>query len=219
MSEQHVREEFDRWAAAGRGESMARGHRDVTEQAFDRVDFTAADRVLDVGCGIGWAAALTRELGAGRAYGVDLSPAMVERGGSRMVAGSATALPFRDGAFTKLVSVESIYYYGDLDAALREIRRVAANGARFVCVIDLYADNPGAHTWVEALDVDVHLLSAAQYSERFKAAGFAQVETHQIVDRRPMDTEDAFEPSRWFPTYADYRTYRELGALLIDAVA
>lgn len=198
---------------------MARGHRDVTEQAFRMVDFTADDRVLDVGCGIGWAADLAGSLGAGRTFGVDISPAMVSRGGARLVAGSATALPFRDGAFTKLVSVESIYYYGDIDTALGEFRRVAADGARCVCVIDLYGDNPGAHAWVPALDVDVHLFTAAEWSDRFRAAGFREVATRQIVDRRPVDTEDAFEPSRWFPTYADYRTYRELGALMIDAIA
>jgi len=221
VSEKHVREEFDRWAEAGRGESMGRGHRDVTEQALDLATFTAEDRVLDVGCGVGWAVHLMLERGAGRGVGIDISPGMVARAasGAHFVTASATALPFADRAFSKILSVESIYYYGDLDGALREIRRVTAPGGRFLCVIDLYADNPGSQSWVEALEVPVHNLTAAQYRERFETAGFARAETVQIVDRRPVETEAEFEPSRWFPDYGSYKTYRDLGALLIDAHA
>jgi len=221
MSERNVRDEFDRWAESGRGESMARGHHDVTVQALDGVAFGAAQRVLDVGCGVGWAVHLMLERGAGRGVGIDISPKMVGRArdGAAFVAGSATALPFADGAFDVVLSVESIYYYGDLDRALREIRRVTARGGRFVCVIDLYADNPGSASWVQALDVPVHHLSAAAYRERLLAAGFATARSEQVVDRRPIDSEEAFEPSRWFPDYASYRTYRELGALLLEAGA
>ena len=46
--------EFDTWAHAGRAESMAKGHRDVTGQALDQWDLTDTDHTLDVGCGNGW---------------------------------------------------------------------------------------------------------------------------------------------------------------------
>jgi len=223
MSEANVRREFDDWAERGRGESMARGHRDVTDQALDRVAFGPGDRVLDVGCGIGWAVQLMLERGAGRGVGIDLSPEMVARAKrddrASFVAGTATSMPFADGAFTAVLSVESLYYYADLDRAIGEIRRVCAPGARFSCVLDLYADNPGTHQWVEALDVDVHNLSAAEYRARFLAAGFSEASSLQVVDRRPVETPEEFEPSRWFPEYGSYRTYRELGALVVEAVA
>ncbi len=218
-----VAAEFDSWAEAGRGESMADGHGDMTAQALDRVDFDSDDRALDLGCGIGWGAREMLARGCGWAAGVDLSAAMLARApagaGAGYAVSRAEALPFVGGTFTRVLTVEALYYCLDLPAALRELRRVCADGARVVCLLDLYADNPGAHGWVDALDVDVHLLSAAQWAEAFRNAGFAGAETDAIVDRRPLTSAEEFEPSRWFADYASYRGYRELGGLLIDAVA
>ena len=55
MSEDALRIEFNEWAKAGRGESMERGHRPVGEQAIARMQVGHGARVLDVGCGSGWA--------------------------------------------------------------------------------------------------------------------------------------------------------------------
>ena len=51
------------------------------------------------------------------------------------------------------------------------------------------------------------------------AAGFGHVTTARIVGREPIEAEDEFTPSRWFPDHAAYVTYRTEGALLLDAVA
>jgi len=218
-----VREEFDRWALAGRADEMARGHRDVTEQALDRVRFSSRDRALDVGCGNGWAVELMKERGAVSVFGVDLSPEMLRRAKPdlvpRICAASATRLPFQGGAFTRVLSVEALYYCPDLDGALREIRRVCANGARFLCIVDLYAENPGSRGWVQALAVDVHLLPESEYVHRLRAAGFRQVQTIRLRDRRPGFRGEDFRPTVWFPTYEDYTAYREAGGLLIEAEA
>jgi ubiquinone/menaquinone biosynthesis C-methylase UbiE len=167
-----------------------------------------------------------RDRGAGRAVGIDLSPAMVSRmrrsPGVHLLAGSATALPFRDATFTRVLSVESLYYYGELDRALRELRRVCRDKARAVFVLDLYEDNAGSHGWVRVLEhsgVNVHLLSATQYQEKLTAAGFSHVHTDRLVDRRPTTPRNEFAASRWFPTYELYATFCESGSLLIDATA
>ena len=60
---EHLRLEFNDWARAGKGESMERGHRPVGEQAIDRMQIPPDARVLDVGCGSGWAGGMTAALG------------------------------------------------------------------------------------------------------------------------------------------------------------
>ena len=60
MDEQ-LRTEFNEWARAGKGESMELGHRPVGEQAIARMNVPADARVLDVGCGSGWATRLLAE--------------------------------------------------------------------------------------------------------------------------------------------------------------
>ncbi|HEX3145214.1 MAG TPA: hypothetical protein VHQ64_14675, partial [Pyrinomonadaceae bacterium] len=60
MDEQ-LRTEFNEWARAGKGESMEHGHRPVGEQAIARMRVEPDSRVLDIGCGSGWASRLLAE--------------------------------------------------------------------------------------------------------------------------------------------------------------
>src|SRR5438874_8572418 len=78
MSDAQLRTEFNEWARAGKGESMERGHRPVGEQAIARMRVTTDARVLDVGCGSGWATRLLAGLAInGRVTGIDISNEMV----------------------------------------------------------------------------------------------------------------------------------------------
>src|SRR5256885_6876031 len=108
MDEQ-LRTEFNQWARAGKGESMERGHRPVGEQAIAKMRVNPEARVLDVGCGSGWATRLLAEYAfEGRVIGIDISDEMVElaRESSRLHASveyevaSAEKLPFADSEFT-----------------------------------------------------------------------------------------------------------------------
>ncbi|MCB9781153.1 MAG: class I SAM-dependent methyltransferase [Alphaproteobacteria bacterium] len=232
-TERAAADEFDRWAAAGRGESMADGHRDVTTQGLSGWSLTRRDRVLDVGCGNGWAVRWLRHgapaggPGAGFAMGVDVSPAMVRRarqlrGGDmaqRFEVASGAALPLADDAVSHVLSVESLYYYPDPGAALAEWRRVTRDGGRFALVIELYAENQGSLAWVDALDVAVHVLGADAWADLARAAGWQDVRWRQVQDRRPLKPREAFVPSAYSPSYDHYLAYRRAGALVVEGVA
>ena len=222
-TEQAAADEFDQWATSGRAESMAEGHRDATAQILERWRLTGEDRVLDVGCGNGWAVRWMIERGAGSGAGVDISPEMIARAQSMTPPGVDAAfsvspgerLPFADASFSAILSVESLYYYPDPAAALREWARVARPGGRLGVMVDLFAENPAGPVWKEALDIEVHLLSEADFKAMAEAAGWQDVTTWRIQDRRPVKTEAAFSPSKWYPTYAIYRGYREAGSLAV----
>jgi ubiquinone/menaquinone biosynthesis C-methylase UbiE len=223
--EQAAAAEFDQWAVSGRAESMAEGHRNAAGQILDRWRLTAADRVLDVGCGNGWAVRWMLERGAGSGVGVDISGAMIERARALTDAGvpatfavaAGERLPLDDASFSAILSVESLYYYPDPAAALVEWARVSRAGGRLGVMVDLFAENPAGPVWKEALDVEVHLLSEAEFRALAEAAGWRDVETWRVIDSRPVTPESAFTPSRWYPTYAIYRGYREAGSLGITA--
>ena len=78
--EHQLREEFNRWAEAGRGEKMEKNHLPIVAPTLALMDLQPSDRVLDVGCGSGW---LVRQLAArlphGMAVGIDVSDEMVRR--------------------------------------------------------------------------------------------------------------------------------------------
>ena len=51
--------EFNQWAAAGRGDEMEDHHSDITSQTLALMDIQPEDRILDLGCGTGWASRRT----------------------------------------------------------------------------------------------------------------------------------------------------------------
>ena len=132
--------EFNRWAAAGEGEKMERHHLDITEKTIRIMNLRPGERVLDLGCGSGWATRLLARLvgegpeGFGQVVGLDVSDEMVRqaREASRdfenvlYVWGSAQQIPWEENFFDKVLSVESFYYYPDQDRALMELFRVLA---------------------------------------------------------------------------------------------
>ena len=122
-----LRLEFNEWARAGKGASMERGHRPVGEQAIERMQIPTEATVLDVGCGSGWAARLMAQRARdGRVVGIDVSDEMVRLAREESVnhpnvefqVASAEQLPFDDAEFTHAFSMESLYYYADIERAL-----------------------------------------------------------------------------------------------------
>ena len=111
---------------------------------FDVMAVAASDCVLEVGFGGG--DLLVRLAGAvpgGRVEGVELSDPMLGRVRARirrsaladrvrLHAGSVEALPFDSGQFDCACSVNTIYFWPDLQCGLTELARVLRPGGRLV---------------------------------------------------------------------------------------
>jgi demethylmenaquinone methyltransferase/2-methoxy-6-polyprenyl-1,4-benzoquinol methylase len=92
------------------------------------------DRVLDAACGTGDLALADAKAG-GEVTGLDFSPAMLERARRKApqlewVEGDALALPFEDGSFDAATVGFGVRNLDDLEAGLRELRRVLRPGGR-----------------------------------------------------------------------------------------
>jgi ubiquinone/menaquinone biosynthesis C-methylase UbiE len=226
--DQILREEFNRWAEAGRGEEMERHHLDITEKTIRLMDLRPGERVLDLGCGAGWATRLLARLvsdgpeGFGQVIGLDVSDEMIRRARAASrdfenvmyVWGSAQQIPWEENFFDKALSVESFYYYPDQERALAELFRVMAPHGRLFILINLYKDNPYSLRWVDELQVPVHALSEAEYVEMLKRNAFEKVEARRIPDDTP--TPDEYS-GKWFKNAAELREFKRIGALLLMA--
>lgn len=221
-AQETLRSEFNEWARAGRGEGMEKGHRPVGEQAIAKMCLPSDARVLDVGCGSGWASRLiAQKAERGRVVGIDIADEMIKLSqessrdfpNAEFQIASAEKLPFANGEFTHAFSMESLYYYGDMSRALREIHRVLAPGGLFVTVVDLYEENEPSHQWIEQLRVPVQLLSVAQYLDLFQRAGFVNIKDERLYD--PTVTAEEYSGSS-FRSHEDYLQYKAAGSLMVS---
>jgi SAM-dependent methyltransferase len=221
MDEQ-LQTEFNEWARAGKGEGMEKGHGPVGKQAIQLMRVPSGARVLDVGCGSGWATRLLAEHAMnGQVTGIDISDEMIrlarESSGAFPNAdfevASAENLPFSDNEFSHAFSMESLYYYSDILKALTEIHRVLRPGGLFVAVVDLYWENEATHQWIDELKIPVELLSVDDYRGLFIDAGFVSIRDQRLFDPTPIP--DNYTGSS-FKSREEYEEYRRAGSLMVS---
>jgi len=224
--EEKLREEFNDWAEAGRGEEMENHHRNITEKTIQVMNLRPGERVLDLSCGTGWATRLVARMvgegpkGFGQVVGVDISDEMIRRARAASrdfenvmyVWGSAQQIPWEENFFDKALSVEAFYYYPDQERTLAELFRVLAPRGRFFLLINLYRDNPYSLRWVKELKVPVHVRSEAEYVQLLKAHAFEEVEARRIPDDTP--TPETYT-GKWFADAGELRDFKRIGALLL----
>ena len=218
-----LQQEFNQWAAAGRGDEMEDHHSNITDQTLALMDIQPEDRILDLGCGTGWASRrMARVAVRGEVVGLDVADEMLRRAEQassafknvRYVWGSAENIAEADNAFSKVLSVESFYYYADQGKALDELHRVMAPGAKLFILINLYKDNSYSLRWVAELKVPVQALSEAEYKTLLGKHGFINVEARRIPDRSP--TPETYS-GKWFKNAEELRDFKRIGALLLIA--
>jgi SAM-dependent methyltransferase len=198
-----ARHEFNVMAAKGGGEHMEHDHLPLMEVAIEKMDLSPDDRLLDIGCGEGWASLLVRSrLGDScRVLGVDIADEFVRRANAKsenfpnvnFLQGTADRIPSADAAFTKVLSFSSFYYFPDQEAALKEIRRVVAPSGELFILTCLYKDRTDWNeqedgiNWEERAGTSLHVFSAKEYEALLTATGWTDAHTEEIVLENPPD--------------------------------
>jgi ubiquinone/menaquinone biosynthesis C-methylase UbiE len=149
------------WLAA---QVVARLTGEANRWMVDCLGVAPEDRMLDVGCGPGLAVAYAAEIRGARVVGVDASEVMVRQalrrnrrairdGRVRIHRADAADLPFADGAFTAVGSLNSLQFWPAPEKGLAELKRVVAPGGRVAVVLMARRDDPegpAAPAWFEA---------------------------------------------------------------------
>lgn len=221
MLEELIRREFNRWAEQGRGRGMERSHWEITRQMIELINVGSHDNIMDLGCGVGWATrVLAQKASSGFVLGIDLSDRMIAQArtayrnpnNALFAVADAARIPCAGDFFNSLLSVESIYYYPNLEGAFAEVFRILRPGGKAFFLINYYKENVYGHGWAKYIDIPVHLLGAEDYVTLLSRAGFSAISHRRIIDSTP--TPPDWAPSRWFPTRQEQEKFQAEGALL-----
>ncbi|MFD6344249.1 class I SAM-dependent methyltransferase [Streptomyces roseolus] len=181
-------------------DDRVRSQQDMYRHVLDSVGPLAGGRLLEVGCGLGVGCALAlREYDPGHLTGMDIHPQQLDRARQanaalleasppklRFVRGAAEDMPFGDGEFDRVYSVEAAQHFDDLIAFADETARVLAPGGRVAVASFFTPDGDPAHgarlaglldTYADGLDIarPVTLLA-----EAFTRAGLTDARAASI---------------------------------------
>jgi ubiquinone/menaquinone biosynthesis C-methylase UbiE len=164
----------------------------LNDAAFSRLNLNPSDRVLDVGFGGGY---LLQRIGAfvdqGLVAGVDASATMVRRaekvfaellqtGRFEVRCAKAELLPFPSARFTKVCSVNSIFYWEDPSKAIAETWRVLGEQGTLVLCFTC----KGSLEKKRFARQGLYLFEPDEVHRMLQAAGFREVSATQQSDTR-----------------------------------
>ena len=165
--------------ADGYAATMAPSLRPVAAEVVRRAALQPGERVLDVGCGTGIAAAAAHAAGAA-VVGLDGAAGMIALArrdvpGMDFRVGDFNALPFEDGAFDAVISSHALLFADDRRTALREWRRVCRRGGR----LSLSVPGPEERT------------PGTLYAEVYRVHGLARTFDYPVADELAEWARDA----------------------------
>ena len=125
-------------------EWMANGNLHIIHDAMKILNAEADDNILEIGMANGFYVNEILDKSAGIQYtGCDFSPIMVDAaeklnidavatGSAKVMLADIISLPFESNTFNKVFTVNTIYFWEDEPAALKEIKRVLKPNGQFI---------------------------------------------------------------------------------------
>lgn len=218
-----LREEFNQWVLDGRSSALESHHRGFVEDTIQRMNVQPSDRILEVGCGEGWASRwLASLVPEGLVVGLDVSDEMVRKARAASTAcdnllfawADVEAIPWQEKFFSHALCVETFYYFENAEKALLEIYRVLSPGGSVWVLNHLSKENEITLAWLPLLKLPVNLRSAEEYGKLFESCGFQEYSSRLIPDRTPESDAPYY---RQLTDPDQRRRFREFGALLMTA--
>jgi len=163
---------------------MERGNAAMNDLALEALDAQQGDAVLEIGFGPGSTLErIAEQVGErGSVAGIDPSALMVRQAGRRLrrrvdagraelLQGYSSSMVYADATFDRVLSVNTIYFWQDPQADIREVRRVVKPSGRFVLVFR-GSGNEGGGLVVHGMP---HPTAVAEVVAWMKSAGFTDV--------------------------------------------
>ena len=206
LNRNQVQRQFDR--AASTYDDVAGLQRTMANQLIDWMtsepSIKTANRIVDLGCGTGYALSQIAKRFSAPLTGVDLSTKMLSRAaslvpGADLIHGDLHALPFTDASQTCLFSNAAIQWC-ELDAVTAELHRVLASDGNFFVgtFLDTTLQQFTSAFQLVGLDDPVHPMSTrAEVESALAKAGLKTTNVHQQThELEYVDVDSMFNAVR-----------------------
>lgn len=163
---------------------MNRANRTMNALALEALELEADQRVLEIGFGGGdLLSRLTSMVPAGQVAGIDSSADMVSRAAQDpalntvdLRCGKIEALPYADGSFDRICTVNTVYFWSEVEVALGNVRRVLVPGGRLVIVFQ--TEETLRRLGVSEIHFD--FVAAERLQAQLESAGFIHLRLRQV---------------------------------------
>jgi ubiquinone/menaquinone biosynthesis C-methylase UbiE len=168
---------------------MNQGHRPLSSWGLSHVDIDPKWIILDVGCGGGRTVGrMAQRTILGKVFGMDYSPDMVKyskKVNKKLIAenrveiieGSVETMSFPDDFFDLVTAFETYYFWNNVLAAFKEIKRVLKPNGAFLIVNEMVKDGVYEVKHEKMIrQTDVRLIPLEEIRNTLYSAGFSNVQ-------------------------------------------
>jgi ubiquinone/menaquinone biosynthesis C-methylase UbiE len=168
--------------------NMNENHREISDFAFECINFGKNDRVLDIGCGGGVNIEKFLKLTSNDVDGLDYSEVSVSEsmkrnrkavneGRCEVIQADVSDMPIDDESYDLVSAFETIYFWPEIQESFREVSRVISPDGQFLIAQGTDGNHPDDELWLSTVD-GMHVYTAPELKEYLLDAGFSSVESH-----------------------------------------
>jgi ubiquinone/menaquinone biosynthesis C-methylase UbiE len=174
------------------GEKMVRQHKPETKWTLELLDIDKEEEILELGCGAGYAMSLLLQSPfVSKVTGLDISETVLKsaqfrnksefnKGRAILVQGDVSSLPFESERYTRIFSIQSLYFWEKIDETISEIHRVLRPGGRLIITL---SNGKSGETWSGIND-----LVAKEVIPAMEQYSFSNIELLKGPDSRDYHT-------------------------------
>lgn len=163
--------------------NMNENHREISEFAFECVEFENDIEILDIGCGGGVNIEKFLKLTSGNVDGLDYSEVSVAEtvkrngpsGRCRVYHADVSDMPIDDESYDLVSAFETIYFWPEIGETFKEVYRIIRPNGQFMIAQGTDGNHPDDEKWLSTVE-GMSVYTACELEKYLLDAGFKSVE-------------------------------------------
>ena len=172
--------------------NMNENHKDISKFAFECVNVSENDMILDIGCGGGVNIEKFLKLTKNNVDGLDYSEISVAESIKRnkkavdekrceVIQADVSNMPIEDETYDLVCAFETIYFWPDIKNTFKEVSRIIKENGQFMIAQGTDGNHPDDEKWLSTVE-GMHVYTANQLKDYLINAGFSSVESFKKED-------------------------------------